>query len=183
MLLYLIYDIYLTTFAVESERGLTQSPLFIMMQNIEQQIWELAEKQIESPAVFVVETILKGDKGGQKKVIVYLDGDEGVSIDECSRISRGLGNILDENNIIEGKFILEVSSYGVGRPLKVFRQFKNNVGRKVKVELNSGKSIEGKLVEAHEDKLVLEKKKKKDIQLETVEMKDINKTQVLVSFN
>lgn len=153
------------------------------MQNIEQQIWELAEKHIDDPAVFVVETAIKGEKGGQKKVIVYLDGDSGVSIDQCSKISRGMSNTLEETPVIEGKFILEVSSYGVGRPLKVFRQYRNNVGRKVKLELSDGKSMEGKLVKAEEDKLVLEKKKKKDIQLLTIEMKDIVKTQVLVSFN
>ncbi len=149
----------------------------------EEQIKEWLDSEIEDNSIFVVEIEIKGEKGGKKKIIIYLDGDEGLSIEQCTKISRKLGKRIEESEFVDENLILEVSSFGVGRPLKLFRQYLNNVGRKLKVDLEDGKSLEGILKEAQEDRIVLEKKKKKEIQSIEIEMKDIKSTQVLVSFN
>ena len=88
------------------------------MEITESQIAAWVEEIIDNPEIFLVESIIKGDKGGKRKIIVYLDSDKGLTIDACSSISRQLGSKLEEDSKL-GSFTLEVSSYGVGRPLKL----------------------------------------------------------------
>jgi ribosome maturation factor RimP len=150
----------------------------------EKQILKYLEEVIEDPSLFVVELELKGDVGAKKKVGIYLDGDDGVSIEKCSKISRKLAARLEEDEIMSGAYTLEVSSYGVGKPLKLYRQYVNNKGRLLKVDLENGKSEEGQLHEVDENKIVLsKKKKKKENELVTIDFKEIVKSQVLISFN
>jgi len=64
---------------------------------------------------FLVDVITKGNRGSQK-IIVLVDGDDGISVDVCSRISRSLSRELDELDFVEGKYTLEVSSPGIDYP-------------------------------------------------------------------
>src|SRR5690606_7455438 len=86
------------------------------------------------------------------KVIVTLDGDNGVTLQDCIDISRAIEHNLDRE---EQDFSLEVASAGVSSPLKHLRQYKKNVGRTLIVKLESEK-IEAKLTEATDDHIVLE---------------------------
>ena len=61
-------------------------------------------------------SLLRGNVGNQK-VLVLIDGDEGVNIDDCSKISRKVGPILEEGDFMPGKYLLEVSSPGLDHPL------------------------------------------------------------------
>ncbi len=153
-----------------------------MMELTEKQIRNWVEELIEDDSLFVVEIEIKGEKGGKKKIAVFLDGDEGISIDSCSKISRKLGAKMEEEDPSLLDNSLEVSSFGVGKPLKLHRQYLNNVGRKVKIDLGEGKSQEGILKEVNEKDILLEKKKKKDVQNLSFELDKINSIQVLVSF-
>ncbi|MEQ8360989.1 MAG: ribosome maturation factor RimP [Cytophagales bacterium] len=153
-----------------------------MMQLSEDQIRKWVEELIADPSLFVVEIEIKGDKGGKKKIAIYLDGDKGISIDACSKISKKLGAKMEEEDSAMLQYNLEVSSFGVGKPLKMLRQYKNNIGRKVRIDLGEGKSQEGILKEVSDNALVLEKKKKKEVQRLNFELDKINSIQVLVSF-
>ena len=86
------------------------------------------------------------------KVIVTIDGDKGVTLQDCIDISRAVENNLDRE---EQDFSLEVASAGVSEPLKNERQYKKNIGRTLKVKTTS-ETIQGILTAVEDDKIVLE---------------------------
>lgn len=65
----------------------------------------------------------------------YIDKPGGITIDDCEVISRALSDMLDEENFIEETYILEVSSPGLGRPLKKDKDFARSLGESVEVRL------------------------------------------------
>lgn len=86
------------------------------------------------------------------KISVVIDGDAGVPLNECIRISRAVEGSLDRE---EEDFSLEVSSPDIAKPLQKLRQYKKNIGRTLKVKTAESKT-EGKLVEVSEDAIVLQ---------------------------
>lgn len=113
-------------------------------------VQSLIEEAIdENSSLFLIDwNVLPDDS-----IEVLVDGDEGVSIDEIVRISRHIEHNLDRE---ESDFSLKVSSPGVGGPLLMPRQYKKNIGRKLKVsKLGGGKEIEGDLAIADDEGIVL----------------------------
>ena len=103
----------------------------------------------ERPELFLVDLSINE----ANKICINLDGDQGVNLQDCIDISRSIENNLDRE---EQDFSLEVASAGVSSPLKFVRQYKKNIGRTLKVKINSSEEIEAKLVAADEDKITLE---------------------------
>ena len=66
---------------------------------------------------------------------IYIDKEGGITIDDCEIVSRALSDKLDEKDFIEESYILEVSSPGVGRPLKKDKDFARSIGEEVDVKL------------------------------------------------
>ena len=66
---------------------------------------------------------------------VYVDKERGITIDDCEVVSRALSDKLDEKDLIEESYILEVSSPGLGRPLKKERDFARSIGKEVEIRL------------------------------------------------
>jgi len=94
--------------------------------------------------------------GKRKTLRLFIDRPEGVTIDDCSNVSRHLSDALDlDPEIIEGAYTLEVSSPGLDRPLKSVADFMRNKGRFVRVTRSTGKPLTGKLVDANEESLTL----------------------------
>ena len=123
--------------------------------------------------------------GQNRHISVYIDGDEGVSLEVCTRISRVLESILDEEPTLGGIYTLEVSSPGVSRPLKYARQYTKHIGRTLKVELSAGGKIEGKLVNASPDAISLEIKpadRKAKTETKEIPFDDIKEAYVTVTF-
>ncbi len=151
---------------------------------VEKRVVALVEEKIaDRPELFLVEVKLLPNH----KLIIHVDGDEGISIQDCAAISRHVGFHLEEENLIEKAYNLEVSSPGVGEPLKLVRQYVKNIGRDVSVKLTSGEKIEGELLAVDDQKIVVEaqiKEKGKKAQLvETpIEFNNIVETKVLISF-
>jgi ribosome maturation factor RimP len=85
------------------------------------------------------------------KIKVTIDGDKGVPLSECIRVSRNVEHNFDRE---EEDFSLEVSTPDISNPLKVKRQYIKNLNRILKVK-TSEQDMEGVLVEADEDKIVL----------------------------
>ena len=107
----------------------------------------------ESEDVFLVE--IKVNAGNN--IIVFLDADNGVTIDTCIRINRALYKQIEENALFpNGDFALEVSSPGVEEPLKLHRQYRKNIGRTVEVLLNDETKKQGKLTEVNNDEIIIE---------------------------
>ncbi len=90
------------------------------------------------------------------QISVFIDGDKGVSLEDCTRISRALEAVLDLEPTLEGIYELEVSSPGVSRPLKFPRQYPKHVGRTLKIDLLSGGSVEGLLKEVGPEQVMIE---------------------------
>ncbi len=108
----------------------------------------LEEVLLEKPTLFLIDLTITESF----KIIVTLDGDNGVALQDCIDISRSIDSNLDRE---EHDFSLEVASAGVSSPLKHIRQYKKNVGRILQVETDSI-NIEAKLVEANDDFIVME---------------------------
>ncbi|TDG37155.1 ribosome assembly cofactor RimP [Pedobacter changchengzhani] len=141
------------------------------------------EKIVDRPELFLVEVKMLPNN----KLIIHVDGDEGISIQDCVAISRHVGFHLEEENTIEQAYNLEVSSPGVGEPLKLIRQYNKNIGRNVSVKLVGGQKKEGKLLEVSESNVLIEeavkeKGKKATTAQASVSFNDIVETSVLVSF-
>ncbi len=113
--------------------------------DIKEIVANLVEGYTENKDVFLVDVVVKG-KVGNLKILVYIDGDQGVDVDECSSISRELSNELDEKDIIEGKYLIEVSSPGVDKPLKSIRQYPKHIGRELELFTKGNKKYQGRLL-------------------------------------
>ena len=108
----------------------------------------LKESLLEKPEIFLVDLTITDSF----KIIISLDGDNGVNLQDCIDISRAVENNLDRE---EQDFSLEVASVGVGSPLKFKRQYIKNIGRTLIVKLESDK-IEAQLVDANDEFITLE---------------------------
>lgn len=135
---------------------------------------------------FTVEIELKP---GQK-LYVFADSDSGMTFEKCQKISRYLESHLDTNGWLGDKYLLEVSSPGIGRALKFLRQYHNNLGRTVEVTLKDKTRQTGLLKAAEENQVVLSQKvveregnKKKEVEKETaIPFEQIEKTVVKLAF-
>ncbi|WP_426327155.1 ribosome assembly cofactor RimP [Pedobacter sp. R-06] len=151
---------------------------------VEKRVAALVEEKIaDRPELFLVEVKMLPNN----KLIIHVDGDEGISIQDCVAISRHVGFHLEEENAIEQAYNLEVSSPGVGEPLKLIRQYNKNIGRTVSIKLKEGLKKEGKLLAVTENNLLIEEsikeKGKKAVAIQTaIPFNDILETSVLISF-
>lgn len=95
-------------------------------------------------------------------ITVILDGDNGVSLQDCLDASRAIEFNMDRE---EHDFSLQVMSAGLSEPLASLRQFAKNIGREIEVLLNNSEKIEGELAKADEEKitLILRYRKPKEI--------------------
>ena len=153
-----------------------------MENSIINQITEKLESLIEGSTLFLVEFKVKPTNN----IKIFLDGDNGVTIEAVSKINRALYKYIEENELFpNGDFSLEVSSPGVDEPLKFLRQYKKNIGRKVEVTLNEVEQpVEGTLKEATETEITIEEVigKKKEIKETVIPFNNIKKTVVQISF-
>lgn len=154
------------------------------LQDLIGKIKEVAESHLQDESHFVVD-VIASLRNNPKKLLVILDGDKGITIDDCAELSRKLSEALDETVLVDGAFVLEVSTPGLDQPLKTRRQYVKNIGRNVKVKTKD-KTVEGKLSAVHESNIELFQQigsgKKKEEKLVEVSFEEIDKTFVLVSF-
>ena len=108
----------------------------------------LTEALAQEPSLFLIELKI----GADNSIKVILDGDQGVSLQDCMNINRAIEHHLDRE---EKDFSLEVASAGVGTPLQSKRQYIKNVGRKLKVEMPKRAPIKGILTAADENSFTL----------------------------
>ena len=115
---------------------------------LKEKVEKLAEKVFEeNNSLFLISL----DVNSANHIKVVIDGDEGVSVNDCIMVSRAIEHNLDRD---EEDFSLEVTSAGVSEPLLMPRQYKKNVGRKLKVKTADDK-FEGELMAADENEIKL----------------------------
>lgn len=156
---------------------------------IEEKIADLLEEKFQEEAFkdcFLIEIKLHE----HNKLDVFIDSDSGITFEKCRSVSRYLESYLDTEGWLGAKYVLEVSSPGVRRPLKLKRQYRKNIGRKVEVSLLEGKAQTGVLTAVDENQITLEakvrikegKKKKTSLVQTQIPFDNIKKTIVKISF-
>jgi len=121
------------------------------------------------------------------KITVLLDGDNGITIENCASVNKALYKFIEESGLFgDNNFSLEISSPGLDKPLKLLRQYQKNIGRKVEVVLNDGTKSEGILSQVNDDKITIEeksgKKNKMVMKTTTILFNQIKHTTVLITF-
>lgn len=155
---------------------------------IEKEIKQLLEKKFEEKefhSYFLVDIEVNNNR-----LNVYLDGDQGITLAYCQKISRYLESYLDDKQWKGGKYFLEVSSPGVSRPIVLPRQIIKNIGRDVKLNMKEGPKVEGKLMDYKAaclfvETIRIERQKKKKIkikELQEIKEEEINHIHVKLNF-
>ncbi len=119
---------------------------------------------------------------------VYIDGDNGVTINDIAGFNRKLYNQIEETKFFgEEDFSLEVSSPGIDEPLQFYRQYVKNLGKNVIVTFQDGQELEGNLILTTEQEITIEhivkEGKKKVVQQTNIPFESIKTTVVQISFN
>lgn len=108
----------------------------------------LQEAFEENNSLFLIEL----NVNDANHITVIIDGDKGVSVNDCIAVSRKIEHNLDRE---EEDFSLDVSSAGVSSPLEMPRQYQKNIGRTLAVTTVKGEEFEGELVAFEDAKLTL----------------------------
>ena len=146
-------------------------------------------EEVELSHLFLVDIKQNGET-----IQIFLDSDHAVLFEHCVLVSRFLENHIEENKWMPEKYTIDVSSAGVGTPLKSMRQYKKNIGRTINVKVKDDhKHVEGELTKVDEEvitvtyqeKVKIEGRKKKELVTYNKEIRyqDIEKTVVKISFN
>lgn len=124
-------------------------PSFITLIMFETKVRKLLEEGLAAHSgLFLIDFSVSADN----RIKVVIDGDDGVRVEDCIKISRAIEHNLDRE---EGDFSLEVTSAGATEPLVVSRQYPKNIGRKLAVHTEAD-AYEGTLTEVGEAHIVLE---------------------------
>jgi ribosome maturation factor RimP len=145
----------------------------------------LDEALAEKPHLFLIDLSIVG----ANQIRVTIDGDNGVTVQDCMDVSRAIEHNLDRE---EEDFSLEVLSAGASEPLTMVRQYKKNVGRSLQLK-TEGETIEGELIKVTDDTITLKWKAREPkpigkgkvtVQKEaTVPYNDIVEAKVMIKFN
>ena len=119
---------------------------------------ELASDVAASRGLEIVELSLQGPSSNRTlRVDIDRAGPEGVNLDDCQRMSVALGEALDAGDLIEARYVLQVSSPGLDRPLRTADDFRRTTGRRLvvtpRVPTLGRTSFRGVLVGASEESL------------------------------
>lgn len=99
-------------------------------------------------------------EGGNWYLRAYIDKPGGITVDDCEAVSRRLSDLLDEEDFIDGAYVLEVSSPGLGRPLKKDKDFARSLGEEVEIRtfrpVEHEKEFTGILRDFDQEKITVE---------------------------
>lgn len=131
-------------------------------------------------------------KVSNNKVQIFLDSDDSITFLKCRKVSRFIEAVIDEEQWLGEKYTLDVSSAGVGKPLKMTRQYLKNIGRDIEVKLygEDKEKVLGELVSASDESIsvyyeevVKEGKKKKKLEItREIPRDEIKEAKIKISF-
>jgi ribosome maturation factor RimP len=125
-----------------------------MSEDLKQKVSNLIEPTLRAHGYDLADLTLSRYKSSATlRVFVY--GQERVTLDECGRLSRQIGEVIEGTNLFEGGYTLEVSSPGLDRPLKTARDFKYRIGETVRLFFTDPKrkQVTAEIVSATEDQV------------------------------
>ncbi len=116
---------------------------------------------------------------GRLHLLVYIDQPQGITLEDCERVSKLLGELLDMKDPIPSSYMLEVSSPGIERPFKKREDFRRFSGRYVKIKtyrkLDGQKNFKGILVGLEDDRLVVQLENGSEVR---IDLGEISKAQL-----
>ena len=129
------------------------------MRRDQSHLWDLFEPVVNGMGFDLIEIEhFPNPKHGVLRL--FIDRDDGVTIDDCADVSRQISALIDVEEPIRGQFNLEVSSPGLDRPLRRLKDFQRFTGSLVKLKtvmpLEGQRNFKGRLLEANEEVLVIE---------------------------
>lgn len=129
------------------------------MARIEEKVEKLLEGKIQELG-YILYDVEYVKEGKEYFLRIYIDSENGISLDDCELVSNCITQILDSKDYIQEQYFLEVSSPGVERVLKKDKHLQNNIGVKVQVKLfkpvNKQKKYEGILKCFNQENIVIE---------------------------
>ncbi|BBX44098.1 ribosome maturation factor RimP [Mycobacterium cookii] len=148
------------------------------------QVIELLDGEF-ARAGYEIEGVLIDGRVDPPRITVIADGDTALDLDTVAALSRSASSLLDAVNSIEGRYVLEVSSPGVDRPLTSEKHFRRARGRKVELALTDGTQLIGRVGETRDGtlSLVLRDDKARDWTTRTIPLGEIVKAVVQVEFS
>ena len=114
-----------------------------------------ADEVAEDAGFFVVDVQVRGQKGS-RIIEVFVDGDDGIGTDDLAAVSRSLGFLLEVEEVVKGKYNLNVSSPGADRPLLLPRQYRKHTGRLLRVQTADQAERTGTLTTVYDDRFDLD---------------------------
>jgi ribosome maturation factor RimP len=150
--------------------------------NIKSQVEEIAMPVIEALGYEYIETEF-AKQGKDWILTIYIDGKNGITTEDCEKVSRAIDPLLDEKDFIEQSYYLCVSSLGLDKPLKTQRDFERNMGKCVDIRLykpmDGHKEYSGKITGYSPEKLEILTVDNKNI---SVDLKDAAKISLHIDF-
>ncbi len=132
--------------------------MIVDARTIVEEVTELVEPVLEELGFELVDAVYVA-KSGRWALQLFIDKQDGVTIDDCAGVSREIGDLLDVHDIIPHEYVLEVSSPGLDRPLKRRRDFRWATGRTVKIRtlepIEGRRNFTGRLDRVEGDVLTL----------------------------
>ena len=151
------------------------------MDIIKENIVRISNEIAEKLNFFVIDINFRGDN--RKKIIeVFVDAEKNIDADNLAEISREINSIIEEQDIIQQAYRLDVSTPGVDRPLKFLKQFPKHINRNFEVIYKTGdetRTITGKLLSVEREELTFLSDKKEVL----IEFKNITTAKVIISFS
>lgn len=141
---------------------------------------QIFEEIVTSNGYLLIDLNLRGDN--RLKIIeVFIDNEKGITTDDCVLISRALTEKIEEDELINSNYRLDVSSPGIDRPLKYLVQYQKHINRKFEVTYkieNETKKLIGKLLKIKDDNLYFSEKNEEI----KINFHNIINAKVLISF-
>lgn len=151
------------------------------MDIIKENIVRISNEIAEKLNFFVIDINFRGDN--RKKIIeVYVDAEKNIDADNLAEISREINSVIEEQDLIQQAYRLDVSTPGVDRPLKFLKQFPKHINRNFEVTYKNGdetRTITGKLLSVEREELMFLSDKKEIL----IEFKNITTAKVIISFS
>jgi len=141
--------------------------------SINERVGEIAVAAAAKNGVEFVQSEVLGTKRNPT-VRIYIDKPEGVTLDDCSAVSRVIESVLDGDDLIPHSYTLEVSSPGLERGLFSLGDFERFVGHKVKIKTRDRKGLTGKILGVDGDVVIIEDRAKDTIQVAFTEIGKAN---------
>ncbi|MBJ7594487.1 MAG: ribosome maturation factor RimP [Candidatus Dormibacteraeota bacterium] len=146
-----------------------------------EQLIELVQPSLRHLGLDLVD--LQWRPGRSSVLRLVIDSAQGVSLDDCERVSHAVGAVLDAYDPIAGRYALEVSSPGAERPLRTELEWQSAVGRRVNVRVRSGDAemiIEGRLLHLDDSSVEVEARDRNRRRLTTLFRADVIAARIVV---